>query len=165
MFVVFKLQPLRVIFTQQMIMIPSLLPNRLNIQEKAQISYRKIQKLHFSLCICMSVHAQSLQSCPTLCDTMDRARQAALFMGFSRQEYWSGLPCPPPGNLPDPGMHLLQGRWIFYHWASHWGSPYLHVVWVVIATHYICTILLNNWFQGHSFQKEWRTRYAPHLQV
>jgi len=23
-------------------------------------------------------------------------------MGFSRQEYWSGLPCPPPGNLPDP---------------------------------------------------------------
>ena len=99
MFVVFKLQPLRVIFTQQMIMIPSLLPNRLKIQEKAQISYRKIQKLHFSLCICMSVHAQSLQSCPALCDTMDRARQAALFMGFSRQEYWSGLPCPPPRNL------------------------------------------------------------------
>ena len=25
-------------------------------------------------------------------------------MGFSRQEYWSGLPCPPPGNLPDPGV-------------------------------------------------------------
>ena len=25
-------------------------------------------------------------------------------MGFSRQEYWSGLPCPPPGDLPDPGM-------------------------------------------------------------
>ena len=25
-------------------------------------------------------------------------------MGFSRQEYWSGLPCPPPGHLPDPGM-------------------------------------------------------------
>ena len=25
-------------------------------------------------------------------------------MGFSRQEYWSGLPCPPPGELPDPGI-------------------------------------------------------------
>ena len=25
-------------------------------------------------------------------------------MGFSRQGYWSGLPCPPPGDLPDPGM-------------------------------------------------------------
>ena len=32
------------------------------------------------------------------------ARQAPLSMGFSRQEYWSGLPCPLPGDLPDPGI-------------------------------------------------------------
>ena len=32
------------------------------------------------------------------------AYQAPLTMGFSRQEYWSGLPYPPPGDLPDPGM-------------------------------------------------------------
>ena len=32
------------------------------------------------------------------------ACQAALSLGFSRQEYWSGLPCPPPGDLPDPGI-------------------------------------------------------------
>ena len=32
------------------------------------------------------------------------ARQAPLSVGFSRQEYWSGLPFPPPGNLPDPGI-------------------------------------------------------------
>ena len=31
------------------------------------------------------------------------ARQAPLSMGFSRQEDWSGLPCPPAGDLPDPG--------------------------------------------------------------
>ena len=31
------------------------------------------------------------------------ARQAPLSMGFSRQEHWSGLPRPPPGDLPDPG--------------------------------------------------------------
>ena len=31
-------------------------------------------------------------------------RQAPLSWGFSRQEYWSGLPCPPPGNLPNPGI-------------------------------------------------------------
>ena len=30
--------------------------------------------------------------------------QAPLPMGFSRQEYWSGLPCPPPGDLPNPGI-------------------------------------------------------------
>ena len=32
------------------------------------------------------------------------ARQAPLSMGFSRQEYWGGLPCPPPGDVPDPGI-------------------------------------------------------------
>ena len=32
------------------------------------------------------------------------AHQAPLSMGFSRQEYWSGLPCPPPEDLPDPGI-------------------------------------------------------------
>ena len=33
-------------------------------------------------------------------------RQAPLSMGLSRQEYWSGLPFPPPGDLPDPGIEL-----------------------------------------------------------
>ena len=32
------------------------------------------------------------------------ARQAALSVELPRQEYWSGLPCPPPGDLPDPGI-------------------------------------------------------------
>ena len=32
------------------------------------------------------------------------ARQAPLSLGFSRQECWSGSPCPPPGDLPDPGI-------------------------------------------------------------
>ena len=40
--------------------------------------------------------------------------QAPLSMGFPRQEYWSGLPCPSPGDLPDPGMEpvspVLAGR-------------------------------------------------------
>ena len=35
------------------------------------------------------------------------ALQASLSMGFSRQEYWNGLPCPLPGDLPDPGIELL----------------------------------------------------------
>jgi len=32
------------------------------------------------------------------------AHQDPLSMEFSRQEYWSGLPCPPPGDLPNPGI-------------------------------------------------------------
>ena len=44
------------------------------------------------------------QSCPTLCNPMDCSYQAPLSMGFSRQEYWSGVPSPSPGDLPDPGI-------------------------------------------------------------
>ena len=47
------------------------------------------------------------------------AHQAPLSMGFSRQAYWSGLPCPPPGDLPDPGIEstflmpsALTGRFL-----------------------------------------------------
>ena len=36
------------------------------------------------------------------------ARQAPLSMGFSRQEYWGGLPCPPPVELPDPGIEPMS---------------------------------------------------------
>ena len=38
----------------------------------------------------------------TLCNPMDSSPQAPLSMGFSGQEYWSRLPCPPLGDLPDP---------------------------------------------------------------
>ena len=44
------------------------------------------------------------QSCPTLCDPWTLAHQAPPSMGFSRQEYWSGLPFPSPGDLSDPGI-------------------------------------------------------------
>ena len=60
------------------------------------------------VCVCVYVHAKSLQSCPTLCNPMDYSPQAPLSMGFSRQEYWSGLPCPPPGDLPDPGIKPIS---------------------------------------------------------
>ena len=50
-------------------------------------------------------------------------------MGFSRQEFWSGLPCPPPGDLPDPGMELMSlmspalAGWFFTPsatWEAHY---------------------------------------------
>ena len=47
------------------------------------------------------------QSCLTLCDPWTVACQAPLSMGFSRQEYWSGLPFPFPGDLPNPGTEAM----------------------------------------------------------
>ena len=55
----------------------------------------------------------------TLGNPMTVAPQVLLSMGFSRQEYYSGLPCPPAGDLPDPGIKptslmfpALAGRYI-----------------------------------------------------
>ena len=53
------------------------------------------------------------------------AHQAPLSVGFSRQEYWNGLPCPPPGNLPDPGIEpespFLAGE--FFTTSTTWEVP------------------------------------------
>ena len=56
-------------------------------------------KLPFLLLLlsCFS-HAQPFATLRTV------ACQALLSMGFSRREYWSGLTCPPPGDIPDPGI-------------------------------------------------------------
>ena len=56
------------------------------------------------------VHAKSFQLCLTLYDLTlwTVAHQATLPMGFSRQEYWSGLPCPPPGDLHDLGIEPIS---------------------------------------------------------
>ena len=44
------------------------------------------------------------QLCPTLCNPVNYIPQAPLSMEFSKQEYWNGLPFPPPGDLPAPGI-------------------------------------------------------------
>ena len=55
-----------------------------------------------------SLHAAWLQSCPTLFNCTDYSLQAPLSMGISRQEYRNGLPCPPPGDIPNPGMETAS---------------------------------------------------------
>ena len=50
---------------------------------------------------CMISHFSFVQSLVTLWTV---AHQAPLSMKFSQQEYWSGFPCPPPGDLPNPGI-------------------------------------------------------------
>ena len=59
----------------------------------------------------MKVKSESevAQSCATLCDPWTAAHQAPPSMGFSRQEYWSGLPFLSPGDLPEPGIEAIAG--------------------------------------------------------
>jgi len=59
-------------------------------------------------------------------------------MGFSRQEYWSGLPCPPPGDLPDSGIELvsllspaLAGR--FFNPSATWEASQYYIEYSVFV--------------------------------
>ena len=59
---------------------------------------------------------------------MDCSPPGSFVHGFSRQEYWSGMPCPPPGDLPDPGIEpaslmspALAGR--FFTTSAIWKAP------------------------------------------
>ena len=85
------------------------------------------------VCVCVCCATLSCFSCVGLFVTLwTVAYQAPLSMGFSRQEYWSGLPRPPPGDLSIPGiesclLHLLHCRWILYHSASQETPMYVYV--------------------------------------
>ena len=62
------------------------------------------------------------------------ACQAPLSIEFSRQEYWSGLPCPPPGDFANPGIEpSLCGCLEFYYPSS----PPCSIVWVIV---YLCEV-------------------------
>ena len=94
-----------------------------------------LSELELSLDMCLGIgllghmaHAKSLQSCPTLCNPMDHACQPPLSIGLSRQEYWGVLPCPSPGDLPDPVIEprslmssALDGG--FFTTSATWEAP------------------------------------------
>ena len=81
------------------------------------------------------LHTESLQLCPTLCDPVN-CSQAPVSMGFSRQEYWSGFPWPPPRDLPDPGIKLASPEapalQILYCWAIREAHNYFKIPLVLL---------------------------------
>ena len=76
----------------------------------------------------MHVHLSHFSQVQLFSTLWTTAGQAPLSIGFSRQEYWNGLPCPPLGNLPDPGIEptsliysVLAGR--FFTTSATWEVP------------------------------------------
>ena len=90
--------------------------NSLAVQKRALLPLRNLESGLFwkGMCVSRSVVSDFLRSLWTV------AHHAPLSMGFSRQDYWSGLSFSSPGDLPNPG--LLNCRQILYH-LSHQGSP------------------------------------------
>ena len=78
------------------------------------------------------VCAKLLQSCPTPVILWTIACQAPLSIGFSRQEYWSGLPCLPPEDLPKPGTEptplMSPAMTNFFTTSATWLENYIAVV-------------------------------------
>ena len=87
------------------------------LAEKIPIIFYRFYHLH--CCVCVLSRFSYIRLCATPWTVV---RQAPLYMEFSRQEYWSGLPFPPPGDLPNPGTELsslispaLSGRFFTTH--------------------------------------------------
>ena len=79
------------------------------------------------------------------------ARQAPLSMVLSRQEYWSGLPCPPPWELPDPRIEPKSLRscafeQVLYH-SHHLGSPF-EAVCVCVCVCVSCSVVSDSAIPG-----------------
>ena len=69
--------------------------------------YAKKEYMHTCMYKKEFIHACSVtKSCPSLCNPLYHSLQALLSMGFSRQEYWSGLPCSVPGDVSTQGLNL-----------------------------------------------------------
>ena len=79
-----------------------------SLKPNNQLKLNIIQRVYHCCCTDLCVCAKLLQSCLTLGDLMHCTCLAPLSLGFSRQEYWSGLSCPPPGNLPDQDQTLVS---------------------------------------------------------
>ena len=76
--------------------------------------------------LCMS--AQSLQLCLTLCDPLHCSLPGSSVHGTLQQEYWRRLPCPPPGDLPDPGIKPMYLKSLalaggFFTTSITWEAP------------------------------------------
>ena len=77
-----------------------------SVKEMCEQSSLFVISHHVCVCVCVCV-CMSVCVCAQLCffeTPCTVAHQAVLSMGFPRQEYWTGLPFPPPGDFPDPGI-------------------------------------------------------------
>ena len=91
------------------------------------------------------------KSCPTLATPWTLARQAFLSMGFSRQEDWSALPFPSPGDLPDSGIQgLLPGRQILYR-LSYEGSPFKSTYFLLNTVTFVGVVVFFSFISNNHF--------------
>ena len=159
--------------TQQGPFDQSLLCVSLSLDDSANICLQSINSSHLPLNCLINRHRRKhlgmcnpgylvdncvLKACLTLCDPMDYTCQAPPSVGVPRQEYWSGLPFPFPGDFPNPGIKpaflaSIHGGQVLYHWAT-WDFPQspkpqpplseFRMVCICIFTLYLALLSLNS---------------------
>ena len=107
------------------------------------------------------VHASCFSRVRLFATPWTAAHQAPLSMGFSRQEYWSGLPCPSPGDFSGPGTEpvspaapALQADSLP---LSHQGSPRADVTSLLKGPRASYVALLSLWLKQESAHRRWQT--------
>ena len=92
-------------FLEGNLLVPGIEKGLLHWQEDSFPSEPPEKPMMPYMCVCLVSRFSHVRFFSTLWTI---ARQAPLSMGFSRQEYWSGLSCPPPGDLPHPGIEPVS---------------------------------------------------------
>ena len=112
------------------------------LAQRGHVAFQFTQLVNINTCCC---HCLVAQSCLTLCNPMDCSPPGSSVRGISQSRILGGLPFPPPGDLPDPGMEpvspaspALQADSLP---LSHWGSLKLNLLEKFIFKHYFRSIL------------------------
>ena len=109
--------------------------------------FRTVVSFYVYVCVCTKL----LQSCPTLCNPMDDSPSGPSVHEILQQEYWSVLPCSPPGDLPDPEIKplsitspVLAGRFLTTNATREASFCFIKIVFIPIFLYIgIKTILIK----------------------
>ena len=118
--------------------------------ESVKMEWPFFQKEKKKVCMCALSHVRLLEASWTV------AHQAPLCLEFSRKEYWSQLPFPTPGDLPDPGMEPCVscvsciGKEILYHCVTWEACIYILIYQFSSVPHSIVSDSLRHHGQQHA---------------
>ena len=108
---------------------------------------------------CVRINVLTCFSCVWLCDTMDSSPPGSSVHGILQAEYWSGLPCPLPGDLPNPGIEptslmSLALTCRFFITSATWEAPNLihppqNIIHILLSTcPSFCVLWFGEWYHS-----------------
>ena len=138
------------------------MPNIRPVSENGKLSFfffffiaEQNSTVYVYTCVCVCVCAHVLR-CVQLFETPQTvACHPPLSMNFSRQEHWSRLPFPTPGNLPDPGIKLTSLYFLHCQVGSLLLVPFEKLICIYVCAHMCaCVCVSPSWITASSWQRD-----------